>query len=63
MLPLYWKTAFLGLHGIYPISVTKQYQLMWQIIFHSVRSSAGWTGLRHALRACLGRVLTRNAIE
>ena len=45
------KTVFLGLHGIYSISVTNQYQLIWQI-FHSVRSSALWRGLRHALSLC-----------
>ena len=39
---------FLGLHGIYSISETNQYQLIWRT-FHSVRSSALWWGVRHAL--------------
>ena len=41
-----WKTVFLGLHGICSISATNQYQLIWQVIFHSVRSSALWRGVK-----------------
>ena len=45
-----WK-LFLGLHGICSMSATNQCQLIWRIIwiFHSVRSSALWGGLRHAV--------------
>ena len=41
---------FLGLHEIYSISLTNQCQLIWKIIFHSVRPSALWRGVRHAVR-------------
>ena len=33
------KNVFLGLHGICSMLATNQYQLIWQMIFHSVRSS------------------------
>ena len=47
-------SVFLGLHWIYSFSITNQHQLMWQIIFHSVRSYALWGGWRHALSPVLG---------
>ena len=31
------------------MSATNQYQHIWQVIFHSVRSGAFWQCLRHAL--------------
>ena len=37
-----YKTVFLGLHGICSMSATNQYQFIWQVISHSVRSSALW---------------------
>ena len=39
------KTAFLGVHGICSMSAINQYQLIWQVIFLSVRSSALWKGV------------------
>ena len=37
---LFLENCFLELHGICSMSATKQYQLIWKVIFHSVRSSA-----------------------
>ena len=34
------RTQFLGLHGVCWMSATNQYQLIWQMIFYSVRFSA-----------------------
>ena len=41
---------FLGLHGICSMSATNQYQLIWQVIFHSIRSSALWRGVKFLVR-------------
>ena len=40
------ENCFLGLHGICSMSATNQYQLIWQVIFHSVGSSALWRGIK-----------------
>ena len=40
------ENCSLGLHGICSMSATDQYQLIWQVIFHSVRSSALWRGVK-----------------
>ena len=46
------KTVFLGLHGICSMSATNQYQLIWQEIFHSVRSSALWREVKTRPDSC-----------
>ena len=38
--------CFFGLHGICSMSATNRYQLIWQVIFHSARSSALWRGVK-----------------
>ena len=41
---LFLEHCFLGLHGIYSMSTTNQYELIWQVTFHSVHSSALYRG-------------------
>ena len=50
-----WKTAFLWLHGICSMSATNQHQLIWQIMFHSVCSSALWRGVKTLPTRLLGQ--------
>lgn len=38
-----------GMHRVYSLSITNQYQFIWQIWFHSVRSNVVVRALRHAL--------------
>lgn len=42
-------TVLHGMHGVYSLSITKQYPFIWQIRFYSVRSTALVRALRHAL--------------